>query len=1252
MKGIFRRINIQNMAVLAVLFLSACGGGGGSSDSGGGAGSPGSGTPLAPNNVAPVVSAGSDFIVNLPSDHSLSGSASDDGLPEGSTLTYSWSKISGAGNVVFSDSASLVSEVSFSQAGVYGLRLSVSDGDETSTDDVSVTVNAAISVGGYVLKASHSLSVDRILPSDPETQLTYSVPDASSGLTTLSAVAGTFENNGTLYVINLSTQRKYQFSVGADGALSNAEIFAPYGSELLIRVKHAMSGSHFSELSSEESSYLVNSFNIRDNPQLSDDESLRSVSGFRVRVMPASLAAGEFYSVGLTGLDDGSVLPHALQGTLAATTALTSSSTPNLNMTFRLFSQGSLVSPRAEIYLKPTHNLAGKPLGATNRFVATVSDDNGNPLSSRVETRTSLVDSLALSAVSSDTNGMSLSLNTAINFSEYQNSHNAHALQNGHYMLAFNLAHGPSSSLSAGASLSGDNTLVQEASNNTLLLPVEIGTGLTQAEEPLLFFMDTTNDGYTALFDQIRFPDFGVNVISHMVNQGKPVLQRYHEDGRLREYNFSPFLPRFSVADRNSPSVDLMNIDPKTSSIQITLTLPSATPIVLPSVFGQYLSHKHNKSLNLRSRSSGGVHMTDIMQLVLNDASEDYLRTFSESGEYTMAVTGSLKTIEGKVLNVNQSVSFVVADKLVTALYSTLPMMPLQAGESIVPTVTLMPAIPANVTVDIAYAPQSGASTTTSFTGLANDSGVYVADSAMLFSLPGTYKVNIEVNYQDSNGTYFSGSRSFASVVADSNPEVVVHGQRGIDNFAEQSVPANRWFSRDALGVSHSYQTQSGHVLAPYEQGDIEWVEDDVAGVVRASLAYNAELAAIQAVTNECDDSAGFTTWLSTGELKMTECVPRSFARPLSDTMPTTGFTSYSYNGVERFSVRVRESVGDDNAHGYWRFDDMYGNQRGIGSAGDMNAEIKFQFIGSVVKDFTNSKNHYSSHATLFVLTDSGGGSENDTRVFPPFNGHGIQPGGGAIVKIANRDVNSFVWPTTLLPGATIAKDDSIAFYGQIAPTLPLAIELSITPPDGVVFTVSATANKDGFVRTNSILFDQAGLYLIKPKLTYASGDLTSAGALSSDIVNTEALLGLSDSYHVYVENSGKRIQMNITLTGGKNTPETLDLAGDPVFRVLDSADTETLSDFVLHTTVFMDGWILDQQTQSNQNLASLAYTLDLSTLAQNFQTLDINGLFGRENQYADLIRISFLLEAKDGADTLKTFTKTYTLDGENISGN
>jgi RHS repeat-associated protein len=94
-----------------------------------------------PQNNPPLVNAGPDQTITLPVNIvSLSGTASDDGMPAGSVLKTSWSLASGPGAVLFGDPAALNTTATFTAPGTYVLRLTADDSQFRSSDDLTVTV--------------------------------------------------------------------------------------------------------------------------------------------------------------------------------------------------------------------------------------------------------------------------------------------------------------------------------------------------------------------------------------------------------------------------------------------------------------------------------------------------------------------------------------------------------------------------------------------------------------------------------------------------------------------------------------------------------------------------------------------------------------------------------------------------------------------------------------------------------------------------------------------------------------------------------------------------------------------------------------------------------------------------------------------------------------------------------------------------------------------------------------------------------
>jgi hypothetical protein len=136
---------------------------------------------VTPPNQAPSVSAGPDQTISLPNIANLNGTVADDGLPLGSSILTSWSKVSGPGTVAFANPNVTVTTAAFSEAGAYVLRLTASDSELTAADDLSITVidprvppvadfvvpQSTGTAGAFVIASSgftsNAFAVDRVL---------------------------------------------------------------------------------------------------------------------------------------------------------------------------------------------------------------------------------------------------------------------------------------------------------------------------------------------------------------------------------------------------------------------------------------------------------------------------------------------------------------------------------------------------------------------------------------------------------------------------------------------------------------------------------------------------------------------------------------------------------------------------------------------------------------------------------------------------------------------------------------------------------------------------------------------------------------------------------------------------------------------------------------------------------------------------------------------------------------------------------
>lgn len=93
-------------------------------------------------NQPPAAEAGPDITIisAFPATGSLNASASNDDLPNPTgSLSFAWSLVSGPGPVTFSDSEALSSLVTVPEPGTYVIRLTVSDGQFSAFDDLTIT---------------------------------------------------------------------------------------------------------------------------------------------------------------------------------------------------------------------------------------------------------------------------------------------------------------------------------------------------------------------------------------------------------------------------------------------------------------------------------------------------------------------------------------------------------------------------------------------------------------------------------------------------------------------------------------------------------------------------------------------------------------------------------------------------------------------------------------------------------------------------------------------------------------------------------------------------------------------------------------------------------------------------------------------------------------------------------------------------------------------------------------------------------
>ena len=214
--------------------------------------------------------------------------------------------------------------------------------------------------------------------------------------------------------------------------------------------------------------------------------------------------------------------------------------------------------------------------------------------------------------------------------------------------------------------------------------------------------------------------------------------------------------------------------------------------------------------------------------------------------------------------------------------------------------------------------------------------------------------------------------------------------------------------------------------------------------------------------------------------------------------------------------MRVREEVGTDGGKSpYWRFDDQYLAQRGMGAEGDLRKDIKWMFGAAVFKRPDLGIGEVAIYGSLWVQIHDD--DPIGSRVFPPFQGAAGGPSGGPIMTLEGQEIDLFLMPTAVRPGTILEVGDRFVFAGQVGPPLASKVTVRVTSPGGRVRTISGRANSIGYFSdpAGDFVVDEPGVWTVDVEVLHDG--LTSAGPVEPPYP-TGGVLGSADGrFQVYV---------------------------------------------------------------------------------------------------------------------------------------
>lgn len=748
--------------------------------------------------------------------------------------------------------------------------------------------------------------------------------------------------------------------------------------------------------------------------------------------------------------------------------------------------------------------------------------------------------------------------------------------------------------------------------------------------------------------------DIGLmEVASQIVTQGAafsiaPVDER---TGQAITYRLEPFLPAISFTDRRMPTPPLLPLDLPGGEICVSVTEPDGSQRDLGC---ETPAQSFNRTRTTRlgtDLNSGTVQMEDVYSL--KAASDRFRATFDQFGHHVVQMTGEVADIWGNVYEGGGTYDLWVAHPL-DIDPGVLPGAPLAVGDRFNPSLQFYPRVPAEVELTLTLYPESdpARAVVQTFSGRANRFGTFGPGAAAPLAAPGEYRVDLQAIYTAADGTMYHGAMTWGGVVMTprGQADLAAHGRRGLDSL--EYIP-NHWFvsSRDLTippgSVSHS--------LNPYYNGDIFWSRMSDGPWGGDSLILGASvhdpIGSVQAAiesrrlrsAGEISGPGSFEDRVGAGELPL--FISTHSGRPAEIEPGDVDQIAYSYRSSQRPGVRVRELVAEDGeSGGYWRLDTLYDDQLGVGVLGDQPNDFKFQYVGVVYRDLDTGHSEYLGQGSgwVFIPDDDPAGS----RVMPPFAGTGNggwTTEGGPLLTLKGEEIDMFILPTGVRPGAVLEVGDTFRFAGHLMPTLDSQVEAVVTAPGGGQHTVSGQANSTGYFYDGGDDFTvtEPGLWSVDVRVWHdgqCSGGATVPPYPSGDVLGSDG-----GRYWFYVVPAGSP-----RLAVSTPSPGLLPVRGELAPFPIRGSWPEALTGAQVAYTVSMPGYILDQG-QATVKGNSFEFSFDPQALQQDFPNLDLMSRDGHGGPgLADTIAIGILLQGRHGGQEVYRAT-TITIQGEQV---
>ncbi|MBC8132621.1 MAG: hypothetical protein H7X95_06540, partial [Deltaproteobacteria bacterium] len=584
----------------------------------------------------------------------------------------------------------------------------------------------------------------------------------------------------------------------------------------------------------------------------------------------------------------------------------------------------------------------------------------------------------------------------------------------------------------------------------------------------------------------------------------------------------------------------------------------------------------------------------DVYELTTFDPGYQY--TFSSYGHYEVTMTGWARDAIGNVYQGGGTYDVWVAEALDLDL-GTFAGTPFQVGDTMSTTVHVNPPVAADVSMTLRVLPNSNTASaiTRTVSGRANAFGYFhpgpTADLLALES-PGEYVLDVLVSYTDAQGRLWMGAQRAASVIETPNVPFVAHGKRGIVHGSGHFSSA--WFRvKDIISPGQNDEQGLGSpVLMPYHSGDVIWSADNTDSGIFPAITIQDDMRRT-ALTTGLPDSE-----VTAGEITVALPPIRPDGIQAVQAPERINTWAYSYFTAIRSGVTIRSMVASGEVQrAYWQFNDRYNDQIGNGPQGDLVDDAKLQYAGVVIRDISAGTNYYGIYGSMAAMIPAG--TTVGQRVFPPFQGNGGGPSGGALISMAGQSIDMFFTPVGVMPGSVLAVGNIASISGVVWPTLASKVDVVVTKPSGAQVTTTGRANKVGayYKPGDDFAVTEPGMYTAQILVTHDGR--SSAGPVTMPYPSGGVLGTGGGAYRFYVA-SAESTTTPLTVTPSSTTLGTSGVT-------LTVTPPAGVTPIEARVTVNMTGVVLDDRALSLSG-GNYSFTYATANYASGFKNLDPDG--------------------------------------------